>query len=255
MRVGRLAVAACALMLASCAGDSQTVVPAPDHYDLAADQAAGKIGCSGAEPAFAVETVAGPAPDPTKLFADAPGRALRAFLDNGGEANRSGFIWQNGDWVVLERTEARVMYGYRSDSGLAFASVDTTTGRWQVRGYGTCGPRFLGTSTWRTDGHLDRNALFMLVNYDSGSSCYPPGDIVPVDHVVVTETATEIGLAVYLKKDEPPPGWKPPKLPKGSHFACGGVGMTGQTRVDLKAPVGDRTLLDYGAYPHEPPYA
>jgi hypothetical protein len=92
----------------------------------------------------------------------------------------------------------------------------------------------------------------MLVNYDSGSSCYPPGDIVPVDHVVVTETATEIGLAVYLKKDVPPPGWKPPK---GSRYMCGGVGMTGQTRVDLKAPVGERTLLDYGAYPHEPPYA
>jgi hypothetical protein len=251
VRVGRLALAACALVLAACAGESQMNVPVPDHYDFAADKAAGKIGCGGQEPAFAVKTITGPAPDQTRLFADEPGRALHAFLNHGGEPNKSGFIWHNGDWVVLRRAHDKVTYGYRSDTGLAYAVIDTSRGPWKISGWGGCETRYLGTSTWQTDGHLNAANSFILVNYDSGSSCYPPGDIVPVDHVDVTETDTEIGLAVFLKKDEPPPHWK---KPPGRHF-CGGLGMTGQTRVELKAPVGSRTLLDYGAYPHAPPYA
>jgi hypothetical protein len=204
--------------------------------------------CGGPDEAFPVDTATGPAPDQSAVFADPPGAALRAFLDAGGDPGGGGFVWTGGEWLVLHRGDNVVVYGYRADRGFAYADADLKDGRWNVSRYGTCHPRVVGSSGWERDGEPDPSASHVLVRYFTQASCYPPGDPVPLDRVDVDESPTEVGLTLFLKPDDPPAGY--------TGAGCSGLEtnpVERHTRVELKAPLGSRALLDYGAVPHAPP--
>ncbi|HVT75709.1 MAG TPA: hypothetical protein VHD87_01670 [Acidimicrobiales bacterium] len=210
--------------------------------------AAQNASCGGADEAFPVETATGPAPDQAEVFADAPGMALRRFLDAGGDPGGGGFVWTGGDWLVLHRGDAVVVYGYRSARGFAYADADRAENAWTVSRYGTCHPRIVGSSGWRVNGTSDPKVSYVVIRYFTHPSCYPPGHTVELDRVEVAESGTEVGLTVFLKPDEPAPG-----ADVSSCGALGEAGVEATTKVTLRHPLGDRTLLDYGAVPHAPP--
>ncbi|MEY2398137.1 MAG: hypothetical protein QOJ00_1311 [Actinomycetota bacterium] len=72
--------------------------------------------------------------------------------------------------------------------------------------------------------------------------------MVPAEKVDVVESEASVAIAVYLKRDVPPPGFDPPK-----NYGCAGVGMEGTEVVKLRAPLGARTVLDGGAIPPAAP--
>jgi hypothetical protein len=89
--------------------------------------------------------------------------------------------------------------------------------------------------------------MTVTVKYVTGTSCYRRG-MVPAERVDVVESEESVAIAVYLKRDVPPPGFDPPK-----NHSCAGVGMEGTEVVKLRAPLGARTVLDGGAIPPAEP--
>jgi hypothetical protein len=204
-------------------------------------------GCSGGAD-FPVSALAKVSPAQDTVFEDEAGPALRAFLFT-PKTGQSSLYPAEGKWLVLDRDQSSLRFAHRLGPKIGIVNAERKDGKWSIRGWSSpCYPRLATTTRWDFAAPADPAATTITVNYETGTSCYPPGGMVPAEKVDVVESEASVAIAVYLKRDVPPPGFDPPK-----NYSCGGVGMKGTEVVKLRAPLGARTVLDGGAIPPAAP--
>ena len=237
-----IATAAIAFVVWEGSDSEPSAAPTPPR------RAAGRLSCSGGDglPTFSPVTLQRRGLPASTLFGDAPGKALRTFLS--GRPGSSFPLTPDGAFNVISRTPAGVLYLERTGTDFAYAAASKQGGKWKVRGWGGCAPRYQGSISFQIAVVPDPAASTFPVQYLTGGKCNgPTHELLALDHVAVHETADTVEVTLYREEDIPPPGWKPPK-----NTACDSGGVMERTTISLSNALGSRHILDAGAVPAAP---
>jgi hypothetical protein len=192
----------------------------------------GQVDPSGFFPQDALRAAPPPA---EQLYGDAPGAALRDFL-----VRDAGSVYRDAKdgWKVLNRRPDEVRYGHqRGDTVDYVAVIGQNGGPWKWMGGGDCRPHHPGTTSWQYSVSMADPAT-LVIRYLTGIC--GPGGVQKVKEIYVDESSDRVVVAIIPSPMESRTGM------------CNTVGITLQTQVKLKRPLGNRTVLDGGPIPPQP---
>ena len=190
------------------------------------------------------------------VYGTAAAAPLRAFLVKPGDASDLHLDrLPRTQWALVSHDATHRVFAQRTATGIsAVLYFKLYLGSW--RPAPQCGIRY-GTDTAEHVRQAVVRGRILDLNWDNGT-CHPTtGRPISnlVRRVIVTETKTHvlISLITYENPAEvASEASQAAALPSGTVLVCAGVGLADHVKITLKAPLGNRVLLDVSTVPPGP---
>jgi hypothetical protein len=177
---------------------------------------------------------------------------LRTFLAKPGRfADLEINQLPHAQWALVNHDNIHRVFAQRTPTGIsAVLYFKLYLGSW--RPDVQCSIRY-GTDTAVPVRQVAVRGRTLDLNWLNGSCFGPISSLVRRAAVTETNTHVLISLITYQNPAEiAAQASQAASLPAGTTLACGGVGLEDHAKVALKAPLGNRTLLDVSTVPPEP---